>query len=166
MHRQNCSVRSLCLGLLLLVTAAFSQADPVRVERVDYEPAILSSGQPPRYQAVLELHSADELLKVLQRAEAVVNASQANGYPDREPVALILFGDEVRLFEHQRYTENRDLVDLAASLEAFRVVDLKVCSAWLRDHDLEASDLPAFLDAVPYGPDEVKRLHDSGYTFF
>lgn len=169
--RTNCFQFSLQV-LAVACMATFCQADPASSDLLspaDYEPALLSPSPGvvgPRYKAVLELHSAAELLKVLRRAEQLVNESQENGYPDREPVAFILYGDEIRLFEHQRYGENREIVDLAASLEAYRVVDLKVCATWLREHNLQESDLPAFLDSVPYGPDEVRRLQESGYTDF
>jgi uncharacterized protein len=167
--RLLCSILSVVsLSVASLLWSVSVYADFSAIEDATYTPPG-SPDEPrevPRYQAVLELHSASELKSVLQRAEQLVSESQQNGYPDREPVAFILYGDEIRLFAHEHYEKNRDLVDLAARLEAFRVVDLKVCSSWLNDHGIKQDDLPPFLDSVPYGPDEVQRLQESGYAYF
>lgn len=118
----------------------------------------------PKLQASIRLHTAEELRVLLARAETLTQT--LDGYPDREPIAFVLHGDEIELFRHENYQMNRDLVDLAARLEAYQVVDLKVCEAWMEDHHLEGDQLPAFLDRIQNGPDEVKRLEAAGYSYF
>tara|TARA_R110002167_G_scaffold34906_1_gene111526 strand:- start:4245 stop:4733 length:489 start_codon:yes stop_codon:yes gene_type:complete len=118
----------------------------------------------PRYQANIELHSAAELERLLQEAERLVLENKV--YPRREPVAFVLKGPEVALFTRANYEANRSMVDLAARLAAFEVVDLKVCESWLSSHRLTRADFPAFIDYVTDGHHEVQRLQSSGYAFF
>ena len=51
---------------------------------------------PALFQARIQEHSADEMLALLQRAEKI--ASGQDVYRTREPVMLVLSGDEIELF--------------------------------------------------------------------
>lgn len=119
---------------------------------------------PQKLQALVRLHTADELRSLLTRAEQI--ASGEDEYSTEEPIALVLHGAEIEIFKRSNYRTNKELVDLAARLDAFNVVDLKVCRRWMGEHDLSVGDLPPFLDAVPFGGDEVQRLSNEGYAFF
>ena len=65
-----------------------------------------------------------------------------------------------------RLDGNKALVDLAARLDAFNVVELKVCQNWMARNKVETADLPAFLDPVTNGPEEVTRMQLEGYASF
>ncbi len=116
-----------------------------------------------KIQALIRLHSADELRTLLQRAEEI---SVSPDFSLAEPVAIVLHGDEVRLFERRVYREHKELVDLAARLHAFNIVDLKVCQRYMASQSLQSNDLPPFLQAVPDGAAEVQRLQLQGYASF
>lgn len=119
---------------------------------------------PQRLQALVQLHTAEELRSLLQRAEQIANGEDE--YNTEEPIALVLHGSEIEIFKRSNYRDNKELVDLAARLDAFNVVDLKVCRRWMGENNLSEGDLPPFLEAVPYGGDEVQRLDGAGYAYF
>ena len=56
-----------------------------------------------------------------------------------------------------------DLVDRAAALDKKGILDVKVCDAMIRMLDIDASELPDFVERVPYGPAEVERLIKKGF---
>lgn len=119
---------------------------------------------PQKLQALVQLHTADELRSLLARAEQIANGKAE--YSTADPIALVLHGSEIEIFKRSNYRDNKELVDLAARLDAFNVVDLKVCTRWMGEHNLNEGDLPPFLEAVPFGGDEVIRLDSEGYAYF
>jgi intracellular sulfur oxidation DsrE/DsrF family protein len=108
-------------------------------------------------------HSADEITALLERAEDVYENLPAEIRPDIR-IAVVLHGPDVAFFATENYARNKPLVDLAASLDAFGFVDLKVCAASVRNQGLEASNFPPFIELVPYGPAEVSRLQAADYV--
>ena len=59
------------------------------------------------------------------------------------------------------------VVDLAARLSAFNVVDIRVCETSARGLGLDLETLFPFVDTVAYGPDEVVRLLEvEKYSYF
>lgn len=119
---------------------------------------------PQKLQALVQLHTADELRSLLTRAEQIANGDAE--YNTENPIALVLHGEEIAIFKRSNYRDNKDLVDLAARLDAFNVVDLKVCSRWMGENNLSEGDLPPFLEAIPFGGSEIQRLDSAGYAYF
>lgn len=119
-----------------------------------------------RYVARIELHTADELMGSLLRAE-MLQQEGAFKVGEDAPIAFVLHGPEARALFLDRYSENKALVDLAARLTAFKVVDIKVCETWMGSKALDSSRLPPFIGTVPYGPAEEKRLlKQQRYVYF
>ena len=119
---------------------------------------------PALFQARIQEHSAEEMLALLQRAEKI--ASGQDVYRTREPVMLVLSGDEIELFKRDNYRDNKALVDLAARLDAFNVIDVKVCRHWTGQRGIELTDLPPFIEGVSSADQESKRLESAGYAYF
>lgn len=113
--------------------------------------------------AILHAHTAEELSDLLDEAEAWANAR--DNYPD-QPIAIVLHGDEAKPFVKQNYKQYSSLVDKAAKLDAFNVVDIKICEAWMGYNGIKREQLPPFVDTVPFGPAEEQRLIDAGYQQF
>ena len=172
--------RIVLIASLLLAQQAWAELVPL----VDDEPASAVSpaadavvlpeeGIPPsgvqglqpgsKIQAVVRLHTAEELQALLTRAEEL---SRSVDYRNNEPVRLVLSGDEIAIFVRSSYRGNKALVDLAARLDAFNVVELKVCQNWMARNKVETADLPAFLDPVTNGAEEVTRMQLEGYASF
>jgi len=119
---------------------------------------------PTLFQAKIEEHTAEEMFSLLSRAERI--AAGQDEYSTEEPIAMVLYGDEIEFFKRQNYRDNKALVDLAARLDAFNIIDVKVCTYWLSQRGIELTDLPPFIDSVSAGDQETRRLEKAGYAYF
>jgi len=117
-----------------------------------------------RYVANLEKHTPDELYSAFLKADGLLK--NGDSYPDFEPIVFVLHGEEANIFVRQNYSKYKNMVDLAARLDAFGIIDVKICEYWMSDNDIEIREFPAFVETVPYGPTEEKRLVGEGYIYF
>ena len=117
-------------------------------------------------RAVLDIsvHTIEGLRVLFDRAEELAMRPQALGEDDS--IVLVLHGPEVEFFSIRNYEKYKDIVDQAARLDAFDVVDVKICQTMLGQYGIERDDIPAFIEQVPVGPDEVDRLLQNGYVTF
>ncbi len=116
------------------------------------------------YLARIQVHTSAELAGILKRADELFSTAQLD---TSEPIVFVLHGGEGRAFLRQSYASNKALVDLAAKLSALEVVDIRVCETWMGGQRIDASELQPFVDTVPYGPAEVKRLRgEQNYIYF
>lgn len=106
-------------------------------------------------------HSPTELESLLQRAEEI-RETHADGYDDLD-IVLILHGPDINIFRQENYNKHKPLVDLAAKLDAFDIIDMKICEKSMSVMGVERSEVPAFIESVPYAPDEIRRLGEEGY---
>lgn len=148
-------------------------AGAVPADTPELIPAVAESAEVPseetllvssRYMGQPRIHTPDELLALLSRAERI--SSGLDEYSTTEPVALVLSGEEIDLFKRENYRKNKALVDLAARLDAFNIVDIKVCKYWMYQRGIDTRDLPPFVETVPEAEQEVKRLQKAGYVSF
>ena len=157
----------------LLLTACNNDTGPAAVHSAWAEGPVASAPPRPtptanarldigntRYLFVLQDHSEQELEALLRRADEVARTSLERF--DQLDIALVIHGPSVRLFTDKR--GNRELVDLAAKLDAFRVLDVKICRRSLAEEGIPASAVPSFIDPVPFAPDEIARLTTAGYV--
>lgn len=114
--------------------------------------------------ADIVVHTPEAVLAVLERLDEL--ASSAEGFPAHEPVVMVLHGDEAATFTRANYGLYRDAVDRAARLEAFGLLDVRVCERWMRAEGVQQSDLPSFVQTVPDGEAEERRLERAGYVRF
>ncbi|MCG8668849.1 MAG: hypothetical protein MI867_05505 [Pseudomonadales bacterium] len=150
--------RYLILFLMLGVGSALAK-DP------SFQSLVLADDQEAdRYIAQIQAHSKSEIETLMDRAEAVVTKVLAG--EKVEPIQFVLHGEEVRLFFRSNYSDNKMLIDRAARLDAFNVVDIKICETWMHIHEEPLSELYPFIETVPLGPREEKRLVDQGYIYF
>ena len=106
------------------------------------------------------LHDKSEILNMLRRAESLAMTPNPADRPRQ--IALVLHGPEIEHFKIENYTDNREIVDLAAKLDAFNVIDIKMCNTMMNRMNVEKGEVPAFIEIVPYGPGEVDRLKKAG----
>ena len=69
-------------------------------------------------------------------------------------------------FTNENYARYKPLVDQAERLDAYDVVDVKICRSMMERQGIGSDDIPAFIEQVPYGPGEVQRLVRKGYIYF
>lgn len=110
----------------------------------------------------ISLHDSAELKVLLDRLETL--AKQPHPQDSQPDIALVLHGPELNFFAIRNYPSYRELVDLAAKLDAFRVIEVKACRTRMQALELRPEDIPAFIEIVPYGPGEVDRLEAEGYV--
>ncbi len=125
--------------------------------------SLISQAEDGQFLAQLHAHSPQELASLLNKAEKW--AAAKNAYPEH-PIAIVLHGPEANVFIKKNYSQYKNLVDQAAKLDAFKVVDIKICERWMGFNNIKRNQLPPFLDTVPFGPAEEKRLIKAGYQSF
>ncbi|MEN8108867.1 MAG: DsrE family protein [Pseudomonadota bacterium] len=112
----------------------------------------------------ISVHTVEEMELLLGRAEELARRPRPAGREDN--IVLVLHGPEVEFFTIPNYEKYKDIVDRAAKLDAFEVVDVKICQTMMGSYGITPDDIPAFIEQVPYGPAEVERLVREGYVYF
>lgn len=167
------STRALAAGLLGLLLAG-CESDAPEPTRVTAAPQmnlstsvspIAESAAATRYFFDVYGHTAGEITALLRRAQ-MTRDELPEAEQDSITIALVLHGPDVTFFAADNYAQYRELVDLAASLDAQGYVDLKICTSSVSSRGLDAAQFPPFIEFVPYGPAETGRLESAGYVRF
>jgi hypothetical protein len=116
-----------------------------------------------RYLFSVTLHTPEEISGLLTRAEELAKTRR----PDSRHagIALVLHGPEIEIFAKKNYARFRETVDQAARLDAGRIIEVKICRTEMKRLGIGEEDIPAFIELVPYGPDEETRLRRNGYVY-
>ena len=147
----NAASRSGMLAVALLLVALCIYASLLQAEPK-------SEG----YVFSVTVTSAQELDVVLNRAEDL--RSQFD--PEQHSrIAIVLHGNELQLFQEQNYSVNMSVVERARLLDQDNIIDIKACQTMMRILDIGQSELPSFIEQVPFAPAEIKRLEqEEGFT--
>jgi intracellular sulfur oxidation DsrE/DsrF family protein len=119
----------------------------------------LSAAEDQQFYLQVSPRSTGDLERLLDALEASFDEELVR----QEPVVVVLHGEEASLFTRDNYDSNRALVDRAALLDAYNLIDMRMCETWMGRNNIEKSDLLPFVDTVPYAPEEIERLKASGY---
>jgi intracellular sulfur oxidation DsrE/DsrF family protein len=119
---------------------------------------------PTRGVLDIMVHTLDELKVLLDRAEQLSASLKPQG--EDASVVLVLHGPEVEFFASSNYEKYKDIVDQAARLDAFDIVDVKICQTMMSIQGVARGDIPAFIEQVPLGQAEIERLVGEGYVYF
>lgn len=120
--------------------------------------------EPARYLALIKTNSASEVEMLFKRASML--ADEVDDLTAYEPIVFVLHGEETHAFRQQNMERYKSLLDLAERLERRNIIDIRVCETWMRMNGVERSELPSFIDTVPLGPGEERRLRREGYLYF
>lgn len=93
-------------------------------------------------------------------------ADEVDNLNSYDPIVFVLHGEEAHAFRHQNMEQYKSLLDLAEKLEKRNIIDIRVCETWMRKNGVQRSELPSFIDTVPLGPAEERRLRRDGYLYF
>jgi len=115
-----------------------------------------------RYLFDVTDHSIEEMQTLLQRTEEITQL-MSDEFDDLE-IVMILHGPDLDWFTQENYDKNKELVDLAARLDTLDIIDLKACATAMESRGIDSTRLPAFIEPVPYAPDEIARLLGQDYT--
>jgi len=116
-----------------------------------------------RYLFSVTLHTPGEIAGLLTRAEELAKTRRANS--NEAGIALVLHGPEIEIFAKRNYARFRETVDRAARLNDGHIIEIKMCRTEMKRLGIGEEDIPAFIELVPYGPDEEMRLRRSGYVY-
>lgn len=120
---------------------------------------VADESTPAKYYIMPSEHNAQELLMIFERADQLQLANQNT----LNPVVLVLFGEELRLFNRKHYREQKEIVDYAARLSALGAVELRASQHEMAFMHLEPEDIPAFFIMVEDLTQEQQRLEQAGY---
>jgi intracellular sulfur oxidation DsrE/DsrF family protein len=141
--------RHLCPLLLALVLPA----TPLHV---------LGEPKEEGYVFSVTVESAEQLDVVLSRAEDLRELFDPD---EHSKIAIVLHGDELQLFQKDNYLLNQSVVERARLLDEDNIIDIKACQTMMRILEIEQSELPGFIEQVPFAPAEIERLQrEEGFT--
>ena len=158
--------RFIYILLVMGVAAALYLLEPDDTNAADTGNVPLITDGPPvadnNIAFDISVHDLDELRKVLQRAEELVSTPKSASQPAN--IELLLHGPEIKYFAINQYGQYKDIVDLAARLDAYNVVELKMCETAMKDFGVKKDDIPSFIEFVPNAEIELEKLSRRGFS--
>lgn len=106
-------------------------------------------------------HTVEEMNALLARAREISQLDSEN-YKDLQ-IVMILHGPDIDWFTQQNTETNKELISLAAELDKLDIIDMKVCETAMNKRGIRREDIPAFIESVPYAPDEMQKLLQEGF---
>ncbi len=124
--------------------------------------AAQDDGRAQGYVFSVTVSTQQQLDVVLNRAEDLRELFN----PDEHgKIAIVLHGDELQLFQKDNYQSNQSVVERARLLDQDNIIDIKACQTMMRTLEIEQSELPNFIEQVPFAPAEIERLQqEQGFT--
>jgi len=103
---------------------------------------------PTGYVFGVTVSTAQQLDVVLERANSL---RQLFDPQQHSRIAIVLHGDELKLFQKENYSANQSIVERARLLDQAQIIDIKACQAMMRTLDIQQNELPGFIEQVPLG---------------
>lgn len=163
MRRAN-HLKPVCLGLLLALSlSSFADGqEPLKDSQGGDDKEPVPEAQALGYVFGVTVSSVQELDIILDRADSLrdlFNPAQHGR------IAIVLHGDELQLFQKNGESANQSIIDRARLLDEEQIIDIKACQTRMRVLNIEQSELPSFIEQVPYAPAEIERLKtEEGFT--
>ncbi len=152
------------LAILLVLCVTPSRLEAQSLQSQD-APLLQDHFEAPGYLARVVPNSTESLHQALLRAEMLFLDGRLRG--PLPPAVLVVHGPNVAAFFRQNYRQHKSLVDLAARLSAFQVIEIRVCETSTGELGQALDVLMPFVTTVTFGPDEVKRLtQQEGFVNF
>lgn len=118
--------------------------------------------QVPGYVFDITVQNTTQLDAILNRAERLRGQFSPNEYGR---IALVLHGEELRLFQKSNYGKFMNIVEKARQLDQQNLIDIKACQTAMDYYQIDKTELPDFIEQVPLAPVEIERLQrEKGYT--
>ena len=153
------------LLLLLFSTGLLAEGMVGRYRHaVDPVQALPESPQQTRNGYVFDITVQNEkqLDAILNRADRLRGQFSPS---EHGKITLVLHGEELRLFQKSNYSEFMSIVDRARALDQQKLIDIKACQTAMDEFQIDQSELPDFIEQVPFAPVEIERLElEKGFT--
>ena len=125
-------------------------------------PHVFGEPKEEGYVFSVTVESVEQLDVVLSRAEDLRELFNPD---EHSKIAIVLHGDELQLFQKDNYLLNQSVVERARLLDQDNIIDIKACQTMMRILEIEQSELPGFIEQVPFAPAEIRRLErEEGFT--
>ena len=153
----------LIVAMLLSSAVIATEKETAALEK-DINQSQTDNLDPTGYVFGVTVRTAQQLGIVLDRADSL----RALFNPEQHSrIAIVLHGDELKLFQKENYSANQSIVERARLLDQAQIIDIKACQTMMRTLDIQQSELPGFIEQVPLGTAEVERLNKGlGFTRF
>lgn len=116
----------------------------------------------PGYVFGVTVTSIEELDVILNRADSLRKLFDPEQHGR---IAVVLHGEELQLFQKVNYAANYSIVEKARLLDEENIIDIKACQTMMRFLDIDQSEMPGFIEQVPFAPVEIERLEiEQGFT--
>jgi uncharacterized protein len=139
------------LAVLLPILLGFS----VWVQADEFQQSPAPGYKAEGYVFDITVENEQQLDAILKRAEVLKGQFSPDQYGR---IALVLHGEELKLFKKSNYQRFMSIVDKARELDRDHLVDIKACQTVMDYLKIKQSDLPDFIEQVPYAPAEIERL--------
>lgn len=164
MHRKyTVALVTSVVGIAAVAYIGWAYRPALTSDLAPTSPSTSLSVEEGRYLFNVSLHTPEEIAGLLTRAEELARTRRADSR--RTGIALVLHGPEIEIFAKKNYPRFQKMVDQAARLDAGRIIEVKMCRTEMKHLGIQEEDVPAFIEVVPYGPDEEERLRRSGYVY-
>lgn len=140
----------LCSMALLVLAMATVSADGLGLE-ANPQPQLVTTG----YVFDITVQNEQQLDAILKRADDLKGQFSPDQYGR---IALVLHGEELRLFKKSNYQRFMSIVDKARELDSDHLVDIKACQTAMDSLMIDQSELPDFIEQIPLAPVEIDRL--------
>ncbi len=122
----------------------------------------LAADAPAGYVFSVTVSSPQQLDVVLNRAE---DLRELFNPEEHGKIAIVLHGNELQLFQKNGYSLDQSVVERARLLDQDNIIDIKACQTMMRTLEIDQSELPSFIEQVPFAPVEIERLEqEQGFT--
>ncbi len=154
----------LLLGVAYLFSGSYLGEKP---ENTVQTSPLLSGNQPitigqTHYLFDIANHKPHEIKTLLERAEMLSKEVKTSDHKTR--IAMVIHGPDIEVFDQKNYEQNKEIIDLAARLDASDIIDFKVCKRTAKERGIDTSNFPSFIEIIPFAGDELQRLKTEGYT--
>lgn len=148
--------------LLLLTVSAVQAQDAQYRLAVDEVEEVPKDSLAPGYVFDITVQNTRQLDAIFKRADRLKGQFSPN---EHGRIALVLHGEELRLFQKSNYNEFMKIVDKARQLDQQNLIDIKACQTAMDFYQIDQTELPDFIEQVPLAPVEIERLQkEKGYT--
>jgi len=146
-----------------MAIALYFQGSSTIVAENLVEPTAQVSSEPKNNVVFdISVKTVEQLRDVLTRADNLASEPRSATQPAN--ISIMLHGKEIEYFTIDHYKQYKDIVDLSAKLDAYNVIQFKMCETAMKDFGVEKDNVPGFIEFVPNGELEIKNLVRQGYT--
>jgi intracellular sulfur oxidation DsrE/DsrF family protein len=111
----------------------------------------------------VKTRSLDEFSSVMNRISYLT--TRLGNDPLSMSIVVVLHGNEIEYFAHEKELEYEGVVRRALSLTMGETIEFRICRAAAERRGYKPADLQSFVSVVPMADAEIVQLQFSGYAY-